>query len=152
MNGSKLNGRYLDVIAAKGPTKIEKIKEKLKDSNNITLFIRNIPYDTNEEEIKTLFAFYGAIKAIRLPICREDPGKLKGICFIDFNDPKCLIDALELDGYNLRGRFLKLDADISYDDATNTKIKNRMGQNPPSNTPSIENIPRGIESPQIPNQ
>jgi len=52
MNGSKLDGRYLDVIAAKGPTKIEKIKEKLKDSNNITLFIRNIPYDTNEEEIK----------------------------------------------------------------------------------------------------
>jgi len=126
LNGTKLNGRYLDVIAAKGPTKIEKIKEKLKSSNNITLFIRNIPYDTSEDEIKDLFGKYGLIKAIRLPICRDDPSKLKGICFIDFSDPKCLIEALELDGYNLRGRFLKLDADISYDDATNTKIKSRQ--------------------------
>jgi len=35
-NGVKLDGRFLEVFAAKGPSKIEKIKEKLKYSKNIT--------------------------------------------------------------------------------------------------------------------
>merc|ERR1711976_334004 len=129
MNGTELEGRYLDIIAAKGPTKIEKIKEKLKSSNNITLFVRNIPYDTNETEITELFSKYGQIKGVRLPKCRDNAEKLKGICFIDFENPKDMIGALELDGFSLRGRYLKLDADISYDDATGTKIKNKNGQN-----------------------
>jgi len=66
-------------------------------------------------------------------VCRDSPNKLKGICFIDFNEPNCLINALELDGYNLRGRFLKLDADISFDETTNTKIKSRNTQHSSQN-------------------
>lgn len=103
----------------------------MKSSNNITLFVRNVPYDTNLEEIQALFSKYGQITAIRLPLCKDDPTKLKGICFVDFASPKCLSKALELDGFNLRGRFLKLDGDISFDEATNQKIKSRTIQNCP---------------------
>lgn len=147
LNGSKLDGRYLDIITAKGPTKIDKIKDKLKSSKNVTLFVRNIPYDTTEQEINELFVKYGTIKAIRLPLCRDDPTKLKGICFIDFEDPKNLIKALELDGYSLRGRYLKLDADISYDDATGTKIKSK---NPNQN--QVQSQVQGQVPQQVPQQ
>lgn len=114
--------------------------------------MRNIPYDTSESEIQELFGRYGKINAIRLPVCREDPKKLKGICFVDFSDSKSLIEALELDGYSLRGRFLKLDADISYDESTNTKIKNKstiLQTNP--NQLNFQAASFNINPPQKPN-
>lgn len=99
------------------------MKQKLTTSNNITLFVRNIPYDSTEEEIMTLFSQFGEVKAVRLPVCREDPTKLKGICFIDFHDTETMIKALDLDRYCFKGRYLKLDVDSSFDEITNSKIK-----------------------------
>lgn len=42
--------------------------------------------------------------------------------------------ALDLDRYNLRGRFLKLDVDSSFNEATNSKIKKNSGSNINSQT------------------
>lgn len=49
---------------------VEKKKEttKVADSTSCDVFVNGIPYDTKEEDIRSLFEECGEIKEIRLPV------------------------------------------------------------------------------------
>ena len=51
----------------------------------MTIYVGNLSYRATEEDLRTIFAEYGAIKRIVLPTDRET-GRLRGFAFVDMNE------------------------------------------------------------------
>ncbi|CAG0886320.1 unnamed protein product [Cyprideis torosa] len=83
-----------------------KTTEAIGESGRI--FVRNLSYETNEEEIEELFSKYGTLTETLLPINKETR-KPMGIAFVTFMFPEQAEKAYqELDGTSFQGRLLHL--------------------------------------------
>ena len=51
----------------------------------MTIFIGNLSWETEVEDLESLFSNYGVVKKCYLPLDRET-GKKRGIAFVDLND------------------------------------------------------------------
>ena len=51
----------------------------------VRLFIRNLPYDVTEAELRALFAAVGPLASLALPTDR-DTGRPRGFAFVEFRD------------------------------------------------------------------
>ena len=63
----------------------------------MTIFIGNLSWETEEEDLKDLFKAYGEVTKCRIPLQR-DSGRKKGFAFIDMtieNSKKNSIDDLQ---------------------------------------------------------
>ena len=103
MNKEELN----DEIKTKKQNKINQSKVSI---NCTTAFVKNLPYDISEKEVGDKFRSCGKIKSIRF-VYNSKNKKFKGFCFIEFNEHKSLLKALELNGKEFKGRILKVDFD-----------------------------------------
>lgn len=69
---------------------------KKNRQENFSVFVRNIPYDTDEEELKEHFEKFGAVK-YALPVIDKNTGLAKGTAFVAFYDEeaynKCVDNA-----------------------------------------------------------
>lgn len=91
--------------------------EPISDPNAIgsdpyrTLFVARLPYDTDEDEIKSLFSYYGPITKVSL-VTEKGTGKPRGYAFLEFERESDLSTAKrEMDGYKLRGRRMAVDVE-----------------------------------------
>jgi len=75
-------------------------------SNELTVFIRGLPFAADETHLRKDFEECGAIEKITLPMNPE--GKPKGICFIKFLDPAGLEAALKFDNTDYGGRTINV--------------------------------------------
>lgn len=72
LDGKYLNHRYLKIEKAKGHKAISKFfcnLEKRVDPeevDSVTIFVKNLPYDSNEDEIGDFFSQCGKIQQIRM--------------------------------------------------------------------------------------
>jgi len=57
----------------------------LKDFNEMTIFIGNLSWETEVEDLEELFSNYGLVKKCYLPLDRET-GRKRGFAFVDLND------------------------------------------------------------------
>jgi RNA recognition motif-containing protein len=75
----------------------------------MNIYIGNLPYQTNESEIKTLFSKYGEVTSVKL-ITDKATGRKKGFGFVDMDDASGqeAINALNETEFN--GRNLKVNA------------------------------------------
>ncbi|VDP33828.1 unnamed protein product [Soboliphyme baturini] len=74
-----------------------------------SVFVGNIPYESTEEELKTLFSQVGPVVGFRLVFDRES-GKPKGYGFCEFMDQETAMSALRnLNGFEFHGRLLRID-------------------------------------------
>ena len=103
MNKEELN----DEIKTKKQNKINQSKVSI---NCTTAFVKNLPYDISEKEVGDKFRSCGKIKSLRF-VYNSKNKKFKGFCFIEFNEHKSLLKALELNGKEFKGRILKVDFD-----------------------------------------
>ena len=70
-----------------------------------TLFVKNLPYSIDEEELKSAFA--GAVAA-RLPL--RDDGRIKGFGYVEFGNVDEAVDAFaSMNGAAIGGREVFLD-------------------------------------------
>lgn len=87
MNKKDLQGRYLDIKQSKGfKTKkidLEALKNRIKENDSKTIFVKNIPYDITEDEIGDIFAECGKIDSVRF-VYNSVTNKFKGFAYIDF--------------------------------------------------------------------
>ena len=63
----------------------------------MTIFIGNLSWDTEVEDLESLFSNYGVVKKCYLPLDRET-GRKRGFAFVDLNDQsseKIAIDDLQ---------------------------------------------------------
>ncbi len=67
-----------------------------------SLYVGNLPYDTTEEELRTLFAEFGPVAEIRLI------GE-KGFAFVDIPSERVAEAITAMNGRQLSGRSLRVD-------------------------------------------
>jgi RNA recognition motif-containing protein len=48
----------------------------------MSIYIGNLPYDAAQDSLSTVFAEYGTVKQIHLPVDRET-GKKRGLCLTE---------------------------------------------------------------------
>ena len=79
----RMMGRYLDIKQANRRRGGMDFDVSEKPPGCKTIFIKNLPYDTNEKEVFTSFQFCGKISQVRL-VKWQHTNKLKGIGYVEF--------------------------------------------------------------------
>jgi len=75
----------------------------------MTIYIGNLSYSVTEADLNTVFAEYGAVKQVKLPMDR-DTGKMRGFAFVDLSTEAEEASAIDgLDGAEWMGRTLKVN-------------------------------------------
>mmetsp|Transcript_82288 Transcript_82288/g.233056 ORF Transcript_82288/g.233056 Transcript_82288/m.233056 type:complete len:295 (+) Transcript_82288:75-959(+) len=74
-----------------------------------TVFIGNIPYDAQEDELRNIFNRVGAVESLRL-VYDKDTKQPKGYGFCDYSDPDTAMSAVRnLNEVECSGRKLRID-------------------------------------------
>ena len=75
----------------------------------MSIYVGNIPYSVNEEDLSGVFAEYGTVKRVSLPIDRET-GRMRGFGFVEMANEAEEEQAIEtLDGAEWLGRELRVN-------------------------------------------
>ncbi|MGJ5675197.1 MAG: RNA recognition motif domain-containing protein [Nostochopsis sp.] len=75
----------------------------------MSLYVGNLSYEVTQENLNTVFAEYGSVKQVSLPIDRET-GRVRGFAFIEMGSDAEEASAIEaLDGSEWMGRNLKVN-------------------------------------------
>ena len=75
----------------------------------MSIYVGNLSYQVNEEDMTAVFAEYGSVKRVQLPTDRET-GRMRGFGFVEMNtdaEEQAAIDAL--DGAEWMDRNLKVN-------------------------------------------
>jgi RNA recognition motif-containing protein len=73
------------------------------------IYVGNLSYEVTSEELKAVFAEYGSVAKVHLPIDRET-GRIRGFGFVDMSSDAEEETAIsELDGAEWMGRQLKVN-------------------------------------------
>lgn len=75
----------------------------------MSIYVGNLSYDVTEADLNAVFAEYGSVKRVHLPVDRET-GRKRGFCFVEMDaesEEDAAIDAL--DGAEWMGRDLKVN-------------------------------------------
>lgn len=72
-----------------------------------TIFVGNLGFKTNENTIKKFFSSCGNIVGIR--IAKQEDGRAKGFCHVDFDSSDSVEKACALAGQDLDGREIRVD-------------------------------------------
>ena len=72
------------------------------------LYVGNLPYSVDEEQLRGLFTQYGEISQLSL-IMDRDTGRPKGFGFITFASQQSAEKALEQNGKDMGGRPLRVN-------------------------------------------
>jgi len=110
MDGMKVGskGRFLKIEAAKAPGEGTTPSVSPQDVvGKKRLFVKNLPYDATEVEIKTFFGKFGTIADVRVP---TSFGRAKGFAYVEYAKSESLAKAVTK-GSEFRGRKLFLDVD-----------------------------------------
>ncbi|NCJ06299.1 RNA-binding protein [Synechococcales cyanobacterium C] len=75
----------------------------------MTIYVGNLSYQATEDDIREVFAEYGSVKRVVLPIDRET-GRMRGFAFVDMIESAHEDTAIaDLDGAEWMGRQLKVN-------------------------------------------
>ena len=72
------------------------------------LYVGNLSFDVNEQDLEDLFKEFGDISSVRLIKDRET-GRSKGFAFVEFASDSPAQAALKLNGEEFQGRRLKVN-------------------------------------------
>lgn len=82
------------------------VSDDKKDIDTSRLFIRNLPFTANEDELLELFSQFGEVSQVHV-VVDKDTKRSKGIAYVLFKLPECAVRALEeLDNSIFQGRLL----------------------------------------------
>jgi len=77
-----------------------------KGNNELTAFVRGLPFSITEEVLRKDFAECGEVVKLRMPLNEE--GRPKGIAFIEFSNEEGLKKAIEYDNQEYGGRTINV--------------------------------------------
>lgn len=73
-----------------------------------TIYVGNLPYNSTEEDLRTLFARYGTVESARVMTDKET-GRSRGFGFVDMADEDAAEAIQGLDGSSFSGRTLRVN-------------------------------------------
>mmetsp|Transcript_11421 Transcript_11421/g.11501 ORF Transcript_11421/g.11501 Transcript_11421/m.11501 type:complete len:251 (-) Transcript_11421:28-780(-) len=97
-NGIELQGTKITVAASKPP-------EETKN-DEFLLFVNNLPYEIEENELKEILSSYGDVSTIR--IIRDLEGKCKGYAYVEFHEKEAVEHAIKAAQITIKGRSVLL--------------------------------------------
>jgi RNA recognition motif-containing protein len=75
----------------------------------VSIFVGNLPFRAEQEDIRELFAPFGEVANCSLPLER-DTGRKRGFAFVEMADPELETKAIDaLQGVELMGRSLRIN-------------------------------------------
>lgn len=75
----------------------------------MSIYVGNLSYDASQEDVRSVFAEYGTVKRVTLPMDRET-GRPRGFAFVDMGSDAEEEAAIgDLDGAEWMGRTLKVN-------------------------------------------
>ena len=75
----------------------------------MTIYVGNLVYDVTTDDLQELFAEYGTVSRVYLPVDRET-GKMRGFGFVEMSSDEEEAKAIEtLDGAEWMGRQMKVN-------------------------------------------
>ncbi|RHY45448.1 hypothetical protein DYB34_010992 [Aphanomyces astaci] len=85
----------------------DQIPVKTSPAHPLSVFVSNLPFDTEKAEIESHFQPHGEVKSVRMPV---DPkmGKCRGFAFVQFDSIEGVESALTSSGQDFRGRKLRV--------------------------------------------
>lgn len=75
-------GLFIGGVLATSLTKTSKTTSQEKEQKSKTIYVGNLPYKANEQEVRKLFAQYGSVLSVRLLKDRQT-GKRRGFGFVE---------------------------------------------------------------------
>ena len=72
------------------------------------LYVGNLPYTSNEDELRALFAEHGTVHTVNVIMDRET-GRARGFAFVEMDDEDATKAMEALDGTDVGGRALKVN-------------------------------------------
>jgi len=116
MDKHTIGGRYLRVTQAKtarsAGAPAASVNLKAVPASCTTLFVKNLPYDTDEDVVQEAFSAFGKVANVRLPRWHHT-GKLKGFGYIEFAKPQALRAVLQSkDPIMVSDRAVSVDPDV----------------------------------------
>jgi RNA recognition motif-containing protein len=74
------------------------------------LFVGNLPFSTDDEELRELFGNHGAVHDAQVIKDRDNPERSRGFGFVEMGtDAEARAAISALDGYDLHGRTLNVN-------------------------------------------
>ncbi|MDR3073908.1 MAG: RNA-binding protein [Deltaproteobacteria bacterium] len=73
-----------------------------------SIYVGNLPWSATEDEIRSLFAAYGAVNSVNLVTDRET-GRARGFGFVEMPAEAATAAIQALEGTNLGGRTLRIN-------------------------------------------
>ncbi|CAN0425508.1 unnamed protein product [Ascophyllum nodosum] len=80
--------------------------KKANTREKATICVKGLPWDTPDEEVKNFFKACGKIESIEQP--KDSGGRSSGAAFVTFDNIAAALKAIEMDGQELGGRWLKI--------------------------------------------
>ena len=75
----------------------------------MSIYVGNLSYDATQDDVRSVFAEYGTVKRVTLPMDRET-GRPRGFAFVDMSSETEEESAIsDLDGAEWMGRTLKVN-------------------------------------------
>lgn len=75
----------------------------------MSIYVGNLSYSVTEDDLNTVFAEYGTVKRVQLPVDRET-GRMRGFGFVEMSSDAEETAAIEaLDGAEWMGRELRVN-------------------------------------------
>ena len=75
----------------------------------MSIYVGNLAYDVNQEDLTKVFAEYGSVKRVQLPTDRET-GRARGFGFVEMESEAAENEAIQaLDGAEWMGRVMKVN-------------------------------------------
>ncbi|KAG1811241.1 uncharacterized protein BJ212DRAFT_1579263 [Suillus subaureus] len=115
MNGKEIDGRPVNIDKSTPPDKSAVRENRAKSFGDTqspvssVLFVGNLSFGVNEDQLWEVFGEHGDVKSVRVPTDRES-GRPKGFAYVEFSAVEAAQTAHgQLQGYELDGRSLRLD-------------------------------------------
>jgi nucleolin len=110
-SGSDLGGRDVVVQAATPkedrPTGDRAERKSGGDPSSSSIFVGNLSFNTNENELRDLFEGCGEVTNVR--VAKDQDGRPRGFAHIDFSDNEGASNAIRKSGTEVDGRAIRVD-------------------------------------------
>ena len=112
LDGSYMGKRFIKVSTPMVPRTLQIQEQRVhatvvRPAGCRTIFVKNLPYDTTEEEITESFKVFGKIQTVRIPVWGHT-NQQKGVAYLDFKREDSAEIAVKK-GMTVRGRPLMID-------------------------------------------
>jgi len=107
------------------------------------LYVGNLPFSSNEDDVKSLFSNYGTVASAKIVTDRET-GRSRGFCFVEMESDEAASSAISnLNGTDFNGRRLVVNEAVKRERSPRPQ---GQGYTPRKNGPRNQNRQRDYDS------